>query len=740
MLAGERPFRGQHLAEVVFSVVNSKVRPLREQRPEIPLELERILDRALEKNRELRYASAAGLMAELGAFRETLSAGRAQPPSSPPRKRAARAVALVVVLAAAAVPLYWRQSRIRWARQTALPEVERLIAKGSYLAAFDLAREVERRLGDDPQLAKLWPEMSVALTVETSPPDAEVSLKPYAEPGAPWRNLGRSPLKQVRVPQGSFRFRATKQGHEPAETMALLQQAGTLRLALDPVGAQPGMVHVPAGAFRTILAHFGVLGPIELGEYWLDRYEVTNRQFKQFLDAGGYQKPEYWKHPAGAFRDATGRPGPAFWEAGAYPDGQDHYPVTGVSWYEAATYAAWAGKSLPTLYHWYHAAGVISSSDVAPFSNFGGTGPAKSGQFTGLSPSGAYDMAGNVKEWVWNEVDGKRFILGGAWDEPSYIFTWAEFRSPADRSRNNGFRCVKYGAPPPEQLLGPLRTRSRDCATEKPVSEDVFRIFRSMYAREPAPLQTRVEATDNAPEYWTREKVTYAAGYGKQRLAAHLFLPKLGAPPYQAVVFMPGSNALFFRSSDRELWAMPWLDFLVKSGRALVCPVWYGTYERQIGLQVQQHNREVLSNWVRDLGATIDYLESRPDFDGARVAFLGFSMGARGAVMLTALEPRAKANILMDGGLPYVPRSPEIDEINFAPRVKAPTLMLNGKYDFIFPADQTQAPLFRLLGTPEKDKRRVVFETGHNVLALRPQAAKEMLDWLDRYLGSVTRR
>jgi hypothetical protein len=85
-----------------------------------------------------------------------------------------------------------------------------------------------------------------------------------------------------------------------------------------------------------------------LPDYWMDRYEVTNRAFNLFLDAGGYRKPEYWKQPfaedgkmlsweeaMSRFRDKAGRPGPTTWELGNYPEGQGDYPVTGVSWYQA---------------------------------------------------------------------------------------------------------------------------------------------------------------------------------------------------------------------------------------------------------------------------------------------------------------------------------------------------------------------------------------------------------------------
>ena len=127
--------------------------------------------------------------------------------------------------------------------------------------------------------------------------------------------------------------------------------------------------------------------------YFIDRYEVTNRQFKQFVDQGGYQKREYWKTPfvrdgkpvswdeaMAVFRDTTGRPGPSTWEGGTFPTGNDDLPVSGVSWYEAAAYAEFAGKSLPTISHWYLAADIRVSPLLIPASNFAGKGLAKRGQ------------------------------------------------------------------------------------------------------------------------------------------------------------------------------------------------------------------------------------------------------------------------------------------------------------------------------------------------------------------------
>ena len=79
--------------------------------------------------------------------------------------------------------------------------------------------------------------------------------------------------------------------------------------------------------------------------------------------------------------------------------------------------------------------------------------------------------------------------------------------------------------------------------------------------------------------------------------------------------------------------------------------------------------------------------------------------------------------------------SPEIDPINYAPRVLVPTLMLNGKYDFGLPVETAQRPLFDLLGTRDKTLR--VLEAGHRLPT--DAVAAEILPWLDRHLGAVVR-
>lgn len=103
--------------------------------------------------------------------------------------------------------------------------------------------------------------------------------------------------------------------------------------------------------------------------------------------------------------------------------------------------------------------------------------------------------------------------------------------------------------------------------------------------------------------------------------------------------------------------------------------------------------------------------------------------------ILPALEPRLKVSVLIVGGFCQEETLPEVDQVNFTPRVTIPVLMLNGRHDYFFPVDTSQLPMFRLLGSPEKDKRHVIFETGHAIP--QRELIDETLAWLDRYLGPV---
>jgi len=409
--------------------------------------------------------------------------------------------------------------------------------------------------------------------------------------------------------------------------------------------------------------------------------------------------------------------------------------VHGVSLYEAAAFATYADKRLPTVHHWRKAAAAGSFySDVIEHSNFGTKGPAAVGVHAGIGEYGTYDLAGNVKEWTSTAVGDKRYILGGAWNEPSYQYSATDALVPFDRSAGNGFRCMKpVQGVMPDALDRPVPSVVRDYSGEQPVTDSVFGIYRSLYAYDRSDLEAVVESSDDSPEHWRVERVSYAAAYGGERIPALLFRPKSAAPPYQTLVYFPAGQKM----EDFQKWEINYIDFVLRSGRAVLMPMYKGLYERRlerpiVGLYAA---RDLTIQRIKDLRRSVDYVYERPDLDESRLAFFGVSVGAALAPIALAVEPRFKAAILWAGGFSSLARLPEADQINFAPRVRTPVLMMNGRDDFTFPVKASQEPMFRWLGTPDQHKRHLLHAGGH--VCPFEGNINDTLGWLDRYLGAI---
>ncbi|MCJ7446691.1 MAG: SUMF1/EgtB/PvdO family nonheme iron enzyme [Bacteroidales bacterium] len=684
---------------------------------------------------------------------------------------------LFIVIILGAVWFFKQQAKIHWAREVALPEIKRLIGENdvwrNLVKPYQLAVKAEAILGKDTTVAALIHKCSRNIDVLTEPSGASVYVKEYVDPEAEWSFLGITPLKGVRVPIGIFRWKLEKEGYDTLFAAASTWDVGgeddmisgyNFVRTMDMKDSLPaGLVRVPATETE--------IG--SLVDFFIGRYEVTNKEYKAFMDAGGYRNREFWKHPfmkdgrkltweeaMGMFKDQTGRPGPETWVGGDYPEGQGSYPVSGVSWYEAAAYAEWAGMSLPTSVHWNVARGALTPMIIwpqlggfgifAPFTNFGGRGPVPVGSLPGITTYGAYDMAGNVREWCWNETLAGRVIRGGSWEDNTYEFGYERQAPPMDRSPRNGFRLALY---PDTGLVTEAAFGFRtaffesDYRSQPPVSDAIFKIYREQFSYDKRELNPTVESRTENPEGWIHERVSFDAAYGKERVLAHLFLPSSTPPPYQIVIYFPGDASAWMPSSEglESYYEFTmFLSYLLRNGRAVLYPVYKGTFERggpdyittlQVPANMQTYAfTELLVHEVKDFRRSIDYIQTRQDIDSQKIAYLGMSWGAYMGSIIPAVENRIQTSVLIAGGLLGLAR-PEASDVSYVSRVRTPTLMLNGKYDVFFPPKTSSQPMFDLLGTPPEHKRQILYETDH--IPPRSEFIKETLTWLDKYLGPV---
>jgi dienelactone hydrolase len=507
-----------------------------------------------------------------------------------------------------------------------------------------------------------------------------------------------------------------------------------------------------------------VYGDTTTGPFLIDRCEVTNKQYREFMRAGGYADTSYWKEAfiengrripwsdaMKRFVDATGRPGPATWRAGDYPEGEDDYPVAGVSWYEAAAYARFAGKKLPSIVHWYAAQDWYwfytynLNRYLIPASNFSDRAVRAVGTGEFFGPNGIRDLAGNVREWCWNETVKGRCLRGGAWNDATYMYESVTQSPPFDRSPKNGIRCMTFveGSLMRSDAFDPVYpTEEYDLRQVKQISDDVYRIYRDRFEYEKVPLRARTEFRHESSGDWITERVSFDDFVAGGRMSAFLFLPRNAVPPFQTVVYFPGSWAAVpatMRSDSLGNYPVSHRTFrsLIRSGRALVFPIALGMFEREIPKYSSNRGwADYRVRVVQEYRRILDYLESRSDIDSARIGYWGHSWGGGYANLILAVESRYRAAILQVGYLELEPQArPEVRMLYFTPRILTPVLMLNGLYDMACPLERDVRPMLEMLGTPAQHKRLVVYPTDHFIPP--DEFLRESLAWLDRYLGPV---
>ncbi len=833
LVSGQRPFQGHSSAAVAAAILTQEPHPLARFSAHVPPELERIVAKLLRKQPDNRYQTAKDLLIDLRTLKdeqdfhsrlgETPPTGRATasapaastpasapgtvaPASAPamdaaasgaegppgtvaagsrPRRPALIAAAAIAAIAIGAGGWYAvRASNARWARAQ-VAEVAALAEARRYHDAYGLATEVLSYVPGDPTIAALMPAISDTISVTTDPPGAAVHVRRFTgvpdDAGAPRQLLGSSPLTNVRLARGEYVLSIEKDGYAPIERTisGALIRVGEFTLTPPPIrisqkllpadAMPPRMAFVPGSDYRLVSWSRPTDRRVNLDDFFIDKFEVSNREFKEFINAGGYVKREFWRHPfvrdgktipwADAMRlfvDRTGLSAPRTWSNQSVPDGKADHPVTDVTWYEADAYAAFRGMRLPSIFQWEKAArdGFTPQAGVAgmpwgPFhpgdpldnrANFAAAAlPTTSNEF-GMSVYGAYNMAGNVAEWTANDSSEGFLATGGAWGDPTYTFAQFGGRPGFFSSDKLGFRCVRDAS----QTSGDQGRFKLEMAREVPqytrsTPAELATLAAAYRYDTTAPLEARIEETIDTPE-WRREKITFAGANGA-RAIAYLYLPNNAPRPLQVIQYLPAGDVDGgFRSLPASLEDR--VGPFVRAGRAAFGVVLEGYIERlrppsyvRPSATTVEFADQVIGR-VTDLRRGLDYLETRSDVDRTKIAALAPSAGSLLGMIVGAVEPRYRTFAFVGAGLPasYRPIVAAANPINFVPHIAVPKLIVQGRYDEDTPLRTAAEPFFALLPEP---KKMVLYDGGHvPPLDVLMAAAS---GWLDETMGRVIR-
>lgn len=814
MVIGKTPFEGENTVEKLASILYQEP----QTKIEKPFELGKIIEKSLQKKVQNRYQNAIEILEDLRRLKQELDFEEqllvhvtgasndkqinekinqflsehptieiSMQPNIPKRKsKSSWGIWLIGGFCFLALILlgnyFWNNYKIYQAKEN-LKKAEELAVQEKNFEAFDLAVEAEKIIPNDDSLAKLMPTISDNLTVTTEPSGAKVYLRRYYKDSngkyVERELIGETPIKDLRIARGQYILQFEKDGFSNFERTisGIIPRVGGSFIASPPLQIEAKliekekvpdkMVFIPGGEYSLVNWSRPTEKKVNLDDFFIDKYEVTNAEFKEFIVAGGYVKKEFWKIPfvkegktismedaLKELKDKTGLPAPRNWTNQNFPEGKANFPVTDLTWYEAAAYAEFRGKKLPTVFQWEKAArngisdprynampwGFIRQGETTENrANFRGTGTVEvNANPFGMSPFGAYNMAGNVSEWNLNQSPDGFVTSGGAWNDLAYLFGYYGEYPGFYTSDKIGFRCVLIPSESKNdeggQMLPPAET-----PTYTPPSETEFKGWLSHYEYDKKPLNAQIiENIDQGD--WTREKISFS-GEGGEQAFAYLYLPKNAARPLQVIHYVPpGDVVRGIRSlpDSIEMFAAPF----IKSGRAVFAVVLKGYVDRTFpNNYVPPDNstvefRKQMVNWITDLRIGLDYLGSRQEIDKQKIGFLGISNGANVGIVLTAIENRYKTLTFISAGLEkdFRSRLPETSPIKFASQIKTQKFFINGRYDENFPFNTDAKPLFKLLREPRKI---VTYDGGHipNVEFYVPVVN----EWLDETLGKVNR-
>ena len=679
--------------------------------------------------------SPEGLRLEGDAERQTQDTG----PRSGQSSRGFYGFIAGLLVASVSLALYSGMTRTE--ATVSLAEVQLLARDGRFLEAYEAAMRLPETDRESAALEELWPLISDRLSLTSDPPGARVTGV-YLDAGNPAPEViefGETPLRDFRVARHDLLLTLEAEGYLARELLVSgrfsRQEIGfgnpvdlAFDVSLQPLGEADDQqtVTVPGGSYLMVSSDIPPNQSAELDDFQIDRFEVSNADFLRFVQDGGYQEDAHWQSEARArselratFTDRTGLPGPRFWSGQQPPLEASTHPVVGVSWYEADAYCRWAGKSLPSAFQWEKASRDGTFTRFAGFAmpwglatvgetmddraNFSSSGllPVDSLPF-GQSPYGLYHTAGNAKEWLLNPAGDGRVVSGGSWRDPAYLYS--EFGALAPGAANDaiGFRCAST-----DRSDG-TRSLTVEIATPRyePVGPEAHASLLGHYRYDPGVATGEVVDSVTTSD-WIRQEIRYPGPTG-ERVTAYLWLPVRGREPFQTLIVVPHGGA-FYGMTNVEMVERRFAP-LIRDGRAAFSVVMKGMTGREWGpgyappATGSVRFRDDMVLHATELRLGIDYLVRREDIDAERLAYTAISWGAGSRLPFAAVDDRFAAVVLIGGGIDerVKPTLPEADNVNFAPYIRAPLIMVNGLMDEEHPWQSRGLPLWELLSEPKE--------------------------------------
>ncbi|MCA9171025.1 MAG: SUMF1/EgtB/PvdO family nonheme iron enzyme, partial [Planctomycetales bacterium] len=777
-------FGGNRRDHVLSDVLQKDPKAPRQINPRIPLDLQTICQKAMEKDADRRYQTASELANDLRRFtdRRTIGArrvgivGKTIRWSQRNRSLAVVTVLLLLVLltGASLIVRHSLENQRRW-------EIDRrdVVTKlrEDPVEALRIIRLLKRRYPDRlDALLTLETKVGPEIEILSDPLGAEIRVQSdYSNHGV---SLGRTPLR-ANLPKSDLFLTASLDRndeltvfHNPAEE----SPRWNLRL---PV--KPGMVAIPKSwhddnPHQCRMAWMLNRQMPSIPAFQMDQHEVTNADFKRFVDAGGYdirnvEIGKIWHDLLGSSwpevvctyetLDQTVL-GPSFWPGDTYPKDMADHPVVGVSWYEAMAYAQWTNKKLPTLYHWLRGAnfdGKLGEFDLYQRYNIGEKQPTTRAVYDGrlsVNEYGVQDMHGNVKEWCLNEErDGAYYAMGGSWlDKDGSGFDAVAIKASARRP-DVGFRCASYHSRP--QWLMAMPMQWREIPNEpRPIPPEYaldFQVDRSIDWN-----SSTVDATifHGVPA----KSVQFDAAYGiDERITCYIIFPTGFPTPvngYQ-VVFGTAPISMGDDGLPRARYDGMFANYqpFLKSGRALVlATLWGNSYDREASGFLpgcpDPENLTVYSDGVikmaKDVIRTMDFFhdeyptlaQPQERLDMSKLTFMSCACRESACIIMADRLVRQKnrfaAVFFCWGGIDNQEQPPEVDQLTYLPHIRIPAFILNRRASQLHPWYFSQEGMRRMLEIPPSNLFSIPQYT-HQSDAYFIET--KVNSWLDREIGTA---